>query len=58
MLKVFFIELNHNLKVEWEWFYKKIIKIISIVLGSVVGAGFATGQEIYFFLGNTKYMAL
>jgi len=33
---------------------KKIIKIISIILGSIIGAGFATGQEIYLFFGKYK----
>ena len=36
----------------------RIIKIISIILGSIIGAGFATGQEIYLFFGKYKIFGI
>ena len=36
-------------KIIWGFFMKNIFKVVFVIIGTLIGAGFASGQEIYIF---------
>ena len=38
--------------------YKNILKVLFVVLGTIIGAGFASGKEIYNFFAVYGYMGI
>ena len=33
----------------WQWGYMQILKVVFVIIGTLIGAGFASGQEVYAF---------
>ena len=46
-IMVFKIKKSH--KIIWGFLFMEILKIVFVIIGTLIGAGFASGQEIYIF---------
>ena len=42
-------EIHNCIKIRGKVKMKKILKSVFVIIGTVIGAGFASGQEIYIF---------